>query len=67
MHIFCSFFTGQFPLTNNLTPDVRARFLPVLKTLVSVLEKPTLNPTEVNQLLELSRNLNKELNAAIPA
>ena len=58
---------GQVPLTNNLTPEGRQRFLPTLKTLVAILEKPTLSPAEVNQLLELSRNLNLELNSVIPS
>ena len=58
---------GQIPLTNSLTPEGRQRFLPILRALVTILEKPYLNTGEVNQLLALARKLNVELNEAIPS
>ena len=60
-------FTGQVPVVNHLTLAERQRFLPTLKTLISVLEKPQLDATEVNFLLEQARDLSKALNEAIPA
>ena len=43
-----------------MTDEERAKFSPVVRTFISVLEKDTLNPQEINLLLEQSRDLTND-------
>ena len=40
-----------------MTDEERQRFLPATRTFISVLEKDTIDPSELNELLEQSREL----------
>ena len=53
--------SGAFPINgeNFMTPEQKAQFLPSVKSLISVLEKDNIDPQELNNLLELSRDLNE--------
>merc|ERR1711997_191204 len=50
---------GTFPLSevNLMTDEERQQFLPATRTFISVLEKDTIDPSELNTLLEQSREL----------
>ena len=53
------FIEGSFPLSavSLLTNEERQQFLPATRTFISVLEKDTVDPSELNILLEQSREL----------
>ena len=53
------FIKGSFPLSavSLLTNEERQRFLPATRTFISVLEKDNIDPSELNRLLEQSREL----------
>ena len=40
-----------------MTDEERAKFLPSVRTFIGVLEKDTLDPEEINQLLEQARDI----------
>merc|ERR1711997_356921 len=63
-HIVTQF--GAFPLsqTSLMTDEERAKFLPSVRTFISVLEKDTLDPEEINQLLEQARDITPEQDSA---
>ena len=42
-----------------MSPEERARFLPVMKALVKVMEQQYTDPEDVNTLLVMTRNLQK--------
>merc|ERR1712241_836822 len=49
---------GAFPLSDNLmTDEERVKFLPPVRTLIQVIEKDTLDPEEINQLLVQARDI----------
>jgi len=50
---------GTYPLSDVslMTDKERATYLPVVKTLISVLQKDNVDPNEINTLLEQSRDL----------
>ena len=54
-------FTGQFPLGNRniMSPEERARFLPVMRALLRVMETNNPSPSDINTLLVLTRDLTK--------
>merc|ERR1712079_800063 len=56
-HIMTTF--GTFPLSevSLMTDEERQQFLPATRTFTSVLEKDTIDPSELNTLLEQSRAL----------
>merc|ERR1712109_300509 len=56
-HIVTQF--GAFPLSevSLMTDEERQRFLPATRTFISVLEKDSIDPSELNELLEQSREL----------
>merc|ERR1712029_596909 len=50
---------GTFPLSDVslMTDEERATYLPAVKTFISVLQKDNVDPSEINTLLEQSRDL----------
>merc|ERR1712079_978576 len=56
-HIMTTF--GTFPLSevSLMTDEERQQFLPVARTFISVMEKDDIDPSELNTLLEQSREL----------
>merc|ERR1712241_428912 len=60
-HIITQF--GVFPLsdTSLMTAEERQQFLPAARTFTSVLKKDTIDPSELNLLLEQSRELTTKL------
>merc|ERR1712241_623640 len=56
---------GAFPLstTSLMTDEERAKFLPSVRTFISVLEKDTLDPAEINQLLEQARDITPDIDS----
>ena len=50
---------GAFPLSDLslMTDEERERFLPVIRTFVSVLEKDTIDHHEINELIRLAKDL----------
>ena len=55
-------FTGKilFSGKNFLTREQRAQWLPIMKATLKVMETPTLDPRDVNNLLVMSRDLMKD-------
>merc|ERR1712241_1599198 len=56
---------GAFPLstTSLMTDEERAKFLLSVRTFISVLEKDTLDPAEINQLLEQARDITPDIDS----
>ena len=57
--IFHFFYIGAFPLpeSSRMTDEERAKFLPSVRTFIGVLEKDTLDPEEINELLVQARDI----------